>query len=102
MLVRPDRSTIEFKALEQAADEARTTPLRLLLATGAIGSPFRWHVESFLAQHFPRGAGFPDEIPAPGLADELPIASLAAFSIDDSATTEIDDAFSVTRPATTA
>jgi len=96
MLVRPDRSTIEFKALEQAADEARTTPLRLLLATGAIGSPFRWHVESFLAQHFPRGAGFPDEIPAPGLADELPIASLAAFSIDDSATTEIDDAFSVT------
>ena len=96
MLVRPDRSTIEFKALEQAAGEARTTPLRLLLATGAIGSPFRWHVESFLAQHFPRGAGFPDEIPAPGLADELPIANVAAFSIDDSATTEIDDAFSVT------
>ena len=96
MLVRPDRSTIEFKALEQAADEAHTTPLRLLLATGAIGSPFRWHVESFLAQHFPRGAGFPDEIPAPGPADELPIADVAAFSIDDSATTEIDDAFSVT------
>ncbi len=96
MLVRPDRSTIEFKALEQAAGEARTTPLRLLLATGAIGSPFRWHVESFLAQHFPRGAGFPDEIPAPGPADELPIANVAAFSIDDSATTEIDDAFSVT------
>ena len=96
MLVRPDRSTIEFKALEQAAGEVRTTPLRLLLATGAIGSPFRWHVESFLAQHFPRGAGFPDEIPAPGLADELPIANVAAFSIDDSATTEIDDAFSVT------
>jgi exoribonuclease II len=96
MLVRPDRSTIEFKALEQAAGEARTTPLRLLLATGAIGSPFRWHVESFLAQHFSRGAGFPDEIPAPGLADELPVANVAAFSIDDSATTEIDDAFSVT------
>lgn len=96
MLVRPDRSTIEFKALEQAAGEVRTTPLRLLLATGAIGSPFRWHVESFLAQHFPRGAGFSDEIPAPGLADELPIANVAAFSIDDSATTEIDDAFSVT------
>jgi exoribonuclease-2 len=96
MLVRPDRSTIEFKALEQAAGEAHTTPLRLLLATGAIGSSFRWHVESFLAQHFPRGAGFPEETPAPGLADELPVANVAAFSIDDSATTEIDDAFSVT------
>ena len=96
MLVRPDRSTIEFKALEQAAGETRTTPLRLLLATGAITSPYRWHVDSFLAQHFPRGTGFPSELPSPGPADALPLAEVAAFSIDDSATTEIDDAFSVT------
>ncbi|HQR19875.1 MAG TPA: RNB domain-containing ribonuclease [Burkholderiaceae bacterium] len=96
MLVRPDRSTIEFKALEQAAGETRTTPLRLLLATGAITSAYRWHVDSFLAQHFARGTGFPAELPSPGPADALPLAEVAAFSIDDSATTEIDDAFSVT------
>jgi len=58
MLVRPGSVTIEFKALEQAADEARTTPLRLPAGDRAIGSPFRWHVESFLAQHFPRALAF--------------------------------------------
>ena len=95
LLVRPDRSALETKALEQAANESQTTPLRLLLATHAIESPYRWHVDSFLAQHFPRGAGFGSELPAPSLDVDLPLAAVEAFSIDDSATTEIDDAFSV-------
>jgi exoribonuclease-2 len=95
LLVRPDRSSIEVRALEQAAAVRQTTPLRLLLANGAIASAYDWHVQSFLATHFPRGAGFPDMPPATPPAD-LPLADVAAFSIDDSATTEIDDAFSVT------
>ena len=33
---------------------------------------------------------------APPIRDELPVATVQAFSIDDSATTEIDDALSVT------
>ena len=96
MLVHPDRASVEFKALEQAAAESQTTPLRLLLTAKAIESPYRWHVDSFLAQHFPRGAGFPANLPSPAMSDDLPLAEVAAFSIDDSATTEIDDAFSVT------
>lgn len=95
LLVRPDRGSLEVKALEQAASESQTTPLRLLLATRAIESPYRWHVDSFLAQHFPRGAGFDSSLPAPSLGTDLPPATVDAFSIDDSATTEIDDAFSV-------
>ena len=95
LLTQPDRNSIEFKALEQAADELHLTPLRLLLARGAIASPYRWHVDSFLAQHFPRGTGFAAELPALGDAHELPLATVRAFSIDDSSTTEIDDAFSV-------
>ena len=72
------------------------TPLRLLLARGAIASPYRWHVDSFLAQHFPRGTAFRRAIwPAPDDVGDLPLATVGAFSIDDSATTEIDDAFSV-------
>ena len=71
------------------------TPLRLLLARGAIASPYRWHVDSFLAQHFPRGTAFAAQSPAPDHAGDLPLATVRAFSIDDSATTEIDDAFSV-------
>ncbi len=95
LLTKPDRNSIEFKALEQAANESHMTPLRLLLARGAISSPYRWHVDSFLAQHFPRGIAFATDVTAPDTVGDLPLASVRAFSIDDSATTEIDDAFSV-------
>ncbi len=95
LLTRPDRNSIEFKALEQAANELHMTPLRLLLAGGAIVSPYRWHVDSFVTQNFPRGTGFAENLPAPDSAGELPLAPARAFSIDDSSTTEIDDAFSV-------
>jgi exoribonuclease-2 len=95
LLVKPDRNGIEYKAVEQAANELQTTPLKLLLQTGAIASPYRWHVDSFLASHFPRGSGFAADLPAPALPEDLPLAPAAAFSVDDSATTEIDDAFSV-------
>ncbi|MGZ8994223.1 MAG: ribonuclease catalytic domain-containing protein, partial [Burkholderiaceae bacterium] len=80
---------------EQAANELHMTPLRLLLARSAIVSPYRWHVDSFLAQQFPRGTQFAADLPAPDDIGELPLSPARAFSIDDSATTEIDDAFSV-------
>jgi len=96
LLVKPDKNGIEYKALEQAASDLHLSPLRLLLARGAIASPYRWHRDSFLAVTFPHGASFPASLPPPRPAgDELPLAPVAAFSIDDSATTEIDDAFSV-------
>ena len=96
LLVKPDKNGIEFKALEQAASDLHLSPLRLLLARGAIASPYRWHRDSFLATTFPHGTSFPAGLPQPAdLAAELPLAPVAAFSIDDSATTEIDDAFSV-------
>jgi exoribonuclease-2 len=99
LIVRPERNGIEYKAVEQAAAELQLTPLRLLLARGAIASPYRWHVDSFLALNFPRGTGFADELPPPQLPQDLPLAEVEAFSIDDSATTEIDDAFSVVHVA---
>ncbi len=96
LLVKPDKNGIEYKAVEQAASELHLSALRLLLARGAIGSPYRWHRDSFLASTFPHGTGFPAGLPPPApLDEELPLAPGAAFSIDDSATTEIDDAFSV-------
>ncbi|MDO5531840.1 ribonuclease catalytic domain-containing protein [Sutterella sp.] len=98
LLVTPDRNSIEWKALSDAAAETRQTPLRLMLALGGIASPWRWHVDSFYALNFPRGRGFPDNLPEPPQTDwaELPLADdVDAFSIDDSETTEIDDATSV-------
>jgi exoribonuclease-2 len=95
LLTRPDRNSVEFKALEQAANQLHMNPLQLLLARGAIASPLRWHLESFFATMFPRGTGFAPDLPGPDTHETLPLANVAAFSIDDSTTTEIDDAFSL-------
>lgn len=98
LLCRPDRNGIEYKALEEAAHVLQMSPLRLLLARGAIASPYEWHVQSFLARTFPGGAGFSADLPAPSMRfEDLPQSPVPAFSIDDSSTTEIDDAFSVQR-----
>ncbi len=97
LLVSPDKNSIEWKALADAAAETRQTPLRLMLALGGVASPWRWHVESFYATNFPGGRGFSADLPEPTEGDwtELPFADVEAFSIDDSTTTEIDDAASV-------
>ena len=97
LLVSPDKNSNIWKALSDAASESRMTPLRLLLSLGAIASPYRWHVDSFYAQYFPKGKGFPSDLSLPSESgwDDLPIANVKAFSIDDSSTTEIDDATSV-------
>ncbi|HEY1043726.1 MAG TPA: RNB domain-containing ribonuclease [Telluria sp.] len=95
LLFKPEKNSIEYKALEAACDELHTTPQRLMLQVGGIKSPKDLHMSRFLFENFPRGAQFPPvEVPvAPG---DLPLADVAAFSIDDVTTTEIDDAFSVT------
>jgi exoribonuclease II len=95
LLTRPDRNSIEFKALEQAANQLHMAPLQLLLERGAITSPLQWHLDSFFAAAFPRGTAFAADLPPPPDHASLPLAEVAAFSIDDSSTTEIDDAFSV-------
>jgi exoribonuclease-2 len=94
LLFKPDKNTIEFKALEAACSELHTTPQRLMLAAGGVASPKELHMSRFLFENFPRGAGFPS-VPVPAVPGGLPLAEVAAFSIDDVTTTEIDDAFSV-------
>ena len=95
LLTKPDKNSIEYKALEAACAELQTSPARLLLSVGAIASAKHLHLARFLTEHFPRGTEFPG-IALPSIP-ALPIAEVAAFSIDDVTTTEIDDAFSVTR-----
>ena len=95
LLFKPDKNAIEYKALEAACDALHSTPQRLMLATGGIASPKALHMARFLFDNFPRGAGFP-VVPVPATPRGLPLADVAAFSIDDVTTTEIDDAFSVT------
>jgi len=93
LLFKPDKNSIEYKALDTAAQELQTTPARLMLSVGAISSARELHMNRFLSACFPRGTGFPEiAIPA---KPELVSADVQAFSIDDVTTTEIDDAFSV-------
>jgi exoribonuclease-2 len=94
LLFKPDKNSIEYKAMETAASEMQTTPQRLMLSTGGIASAKELHMARFLFEHFPRGAGF-QPVTVPVAPAGLPLAKVGAFSIDDVTTTEIDDAFSV-------
>lgn len=98
LLFKPDKNSIEYKAMEAACNELHTNPQRLMLAAGGVESPKALHMAKFLFESFPRGAGFPD-VPVPVAPTNLPLADVKAFSIDDVTTTEIDDAFSVTKLA---
>ena len=94
ILFKPDKNGPEYKAVVEAAKRAQRAPLDLLTAAGAIESPYQFHWRRFLFDQFPKGTGFP-ALAAPAIKEALPTASVQAFSIDDSATTEIDDALSV-------
>ena len=94
LLYKPDRNRFETKALEAACSEMGLTALHLLDRCGAIRSAHDYHFQRFLNEYFPAGTGFP-EVEFPALPNGLPRADVAAFSIDDAATTEIDDAFSL-------
>lgn len=94
ILFRPDKNSPEYKAVVDAAKRSQRAPLDLLKSAGAIDSPYRFHWKRFLFDNFPKGTTFPPLQP-PAIKETLPRAPVQAFSIDDSATTEIDDALSV-------
>ncbi|MGM8060409.1 ribonuclease catalytic domain-containing protein [Vogesella indigofera] len=94
LLYRPDKNTLEFKAFDQASRASGLPPLRLAHHVGGIPSVPEYLMAGFQLEHFPKGLGFGNYAPATMPAD-LPLSEVQAFSIDDAATTEIDDALSV-------
>ncbi len=95
LLIRPDKNSMQWKALDAACARLQKSPDRLLLELGAWPHPLALHKRRFLATYFPRGTGFPDAA-IPPLARDLPLADAELYSVDDITTTEIDDALSVT------
>jgi exoribonuclease II len=94
ILFKPDKNAPEYKAVVEASRSTHTAPLMLLKNAGAIHSAYEFHWQRFAFEYFPKGIEFP-QLVAPPVVDELPLAAVQAFSIDDSQTTEIDDALSV-------
>jgi exoribonuclease-2 len=95
LLYRPDKQSPEWKALQAACETLRIAPVQLLRECGAIASTHDYHFRRFVQEAFPQGTAFPAWGALPDVPGDLPRADVAAFSIDDASTTEIDDAFSV-------
>ena len=101
LLFSPDKNTSAYKALIAACTEMGESPAQLMIRCGAIDSPLDYHQGMFLKAHFPSGAAHNesntvDSAAYDAVVAQLPLAGVSAFSIDDSGTTEIDDALSVT------
>jgi exoribonuclease-2 len=94
LLFKPDKNTLPWKAFDAACTQTGESALHLFNRCGAIADTEALHKAQFLLEYFPKGTGFP-EIAEPFDPPGLPEAAVAAFSIDDAATTEIDDAFSL-------
>jgi exoribonuclease II len=98
LLYKPDRNTLLVKAAEAAVAETQLPLPQLLFNAGAwtdqANAQHEYHLGKFLADYFPRGVEYQGAVDA-ALPQDLPIADVTAFSIDDAATTEIDDAFSI-------
>jgi exoribonuclease-2 len=102
LLAKPDKMSVEFKAFDKALKEVGKSGAHLLFNLGAFDSEHDLHLQQFTTESFHSGTDFgaayeqwsPDEQMIARI-DALPLASARAFSIDDSATTEIDDALSV-------
>ncbi len=93
-LTRPDKNTQQWKAFDAAVEKLHISPEKLLLQLGVWPHALALHQHRFMSTNFPKGTQFApvqlDEIGA-----DLPLADVIAYSVDDSSTTEIDDALSV-------
>ena len=101
ILFKPDKNSAAYKCVVEATKRAQTPAMELLKKAGAISSAYEFHWQRFLFDQFPKGTDFPAQLPQPEpaqlqtLSARLPLSAAKAYSIDDSQTTEIDDALSV-------
>ena len=107
IMQKKNANDMTYKAAIQAAADLKLTLPELMLHIGAFRNAFELHRMTFLSEYYPRGIEqdehtLPEpnlhlwtEMLAEGTASDTVVDDVAIFSIDDSATTEIDDAFSV-------
>ena len=92
ILHMPDKQSLTYKAFAKAADSLKLSFYELAKQTGGIQSLPQYLLDGFKLRHFPRECAAP---PVPDTANLPQAEGIAAFSIDDDSTTEVDDALSV-------
>ncbi|WP_051919084.1 ribonuclease catalytic domain-containing protein [Basilea psittacipulmonis] len=92
-LDRPDKNSLEWKAFDLALEKTGRKLNRFLMRLNIYPHELALLKAQYLLPLFPQGKELPDiEIPK---YEDLPASDRIAYSVDDPATTEIDDAFSV-------
>ena len=94
LIYNPDKNSLEWKAIDEAAQTSGRLALTVIADCGLIANAHDYHLGAFLREMFSDGTDFP-AFDTPVTNDDLPLAKMACFSIDDATTTEIDDAFSL-------
>ena len=104
LIYNPDKNSLEWKAIDEAAQTSGRLALTVMFESGLIKSAHDYHLGAFLRETYPQktgldkhgksGTDFP-EFDAPAISNDFPLAKVECFSIDDATTTEIDDAFSL-------
>ena len=94
LIYNPDKNSLEWKAIDEAAQTSGRLALTVMFEAGLIANAHDYHLGAFLREMFSDGVGF-KAFETPTVLDDLPLANVTCFSIDDATTTEIDDAFSL-------
>jgi len=94
LIYNPDKNSLEWKAIDEAAQSSGRLALTLMADCGLIENAHDYHLGAFLREMFSDGVNFP-VFEVPEISADLPLANVECFSIDDATTTEIDDAFSL-------
>ena len=58
LLYKPDKNSLEWKALEVVCAEKKLTAVKLLEKCGAIPSSHDYHFNQFIWEYFPEGTGY--------------------------------------------
>ena len=105
ILQKKNANDMSYKAVVEAASALGKTIPELMLHIGAFKNAFELHRETFLAEYYPRGTSAHDltqpslthwqALLDEGVVTDAVVDDRAVVSIDDSMTTEIDDAFSM-------
>lgn len=97
LINKPDKNSLEYKAAMRATKELKISLVEMLFKLGIINSIEEMMESQFIRQYFPNGTELAD-FTITDHAEDLPLNSTRnVFSIDELMTTEVDDAFSISK-----